>query len=256
MEGQGNGWCDCLSRVRGNSWRLPFPAQPLPFCPGLPVSPAWPEELVLHPGIDFEDQVPQPAPHPPQVGRHVGQPRHHPGGRGGHSSATRPSPSEQRPQAHRPHGSRAEPGGLQRGARAKGKGRGCWLHRRAGWTHRHLQRPEGAGTDPRWTLNFVEAAGPFGSSAPQGTSGKPRGGKGGALGSGWLGMQPAPLFISCVTWVGQGTSLGLSFSQPSEDHYLTSSVFLSLPLSPPQTSPCPPSSTPLHPLPSRQPATF
>lgn len=154
-----------------------------------------------------------------------------------------------------PTGPEQSRGALQRGARAKGKERECWLHRRAGWTHRHLQRPEGAGTDPPWILNLVEATGPFGSSTPQGTSGKPRGEKGGALGSGWLGMQPAPLFISCVTWVGQGTSLGLSFSQPSEDRYLTSSVFLSLPLSPPQTSPCPPSSTPLHPLPSRQPAT-
>ena len=160
-----------------------------------------------------------------------------------------------------PTGPEQSQGALQRGAGAKGRGRGgmkhqqCWLRRRTGWTHRHLRRPEGAGTDPRWTLNLVEAAGPFGSSTPQGTGGKPRGGKGGALGSGWLGMQPAPPFISCVTWVGQGTSLGLSFSQPSEDRYLTSSVFLSLPLSPPQTSPCPPSSTPLHPLPSRQPAT-
>ena len=89
----------------------PPPARPpaLPWA-RLPVSADQPKELVLRPGIDLEGQAPQQALHPPQVGRHIRQPRHQPGEEAETAAPVCAQPSVQPGIAHPPHGAGAELG--------------------------------------------------------------------------------------------------------------------------------------------------
>jgi hypothetical protein len=104
------------------------PHTPLESSPiHLSTSPARPEELVSHPGVELQGHVLQQTLHPAQVGWHFRQPYHQPAGRNHISSQGAPGSTVQAPSPQ----PGTELGSLHSGHQAHGNGSGvksapCW----------------------------------------------------------------------------------------------------------------------------------
>ena len=208
-----------------------------------PISPNQPEELVLRPGTDLKGQAPQQALHPPQVGGHIRQPLHESGGRGNDSGPSL-CPAWQSPPSpwgwRRAGGPRTQAPGLREG------GSGVRSSSRLDCTVEQVgtcRGTRGRGTVPtdhgldgdHQALRAIDS----------------KGHRWEALG--WRGPGPgvrlactaAPLPYSSAVWSRQAreTSWASVSHQPSEDHPLTASTFLSpllLPITAPALHPsCP-----------------